>query len=309
MTFFNPSYTSLTQSQASLQIEQLVKAIARSKQPAFRIVSHAPMGESAIPTSLGSLLLDINSLLNVHDDHYEYSEHLQVFFQACQDIGLERHLQSAACLDETSTYFLSFYWSMNRLVDRIRELVQLRAFTRRPDDRRCQSKRNSARMETYVRGVLGMYSRTVVLRINLYYLGITQSRLRVEQVYDDLAILIKTRDRTHETGYVWSVEQGGQTGSFHIHAAFFFNGAHVRSDWAKGVAIGELWKQITRGRGYAHICDSSPGRYKALGIGMIKRNAPEACYNAVNAVRYLTKDDQHLRVKPKGARTYGTGQL
>jgi len=43
---------------------------------------------------------------------------------------------------------------------------------------------------------------------------------------------------------------------------------------------------------------------------MIHRDNTEEVKNAINAVGYLAKyekDDQYLRMKPKGRRTFGTG--
>lgn len=303
--------TALSQSQASLQIHQLVEAIARYKQPAFHIRSGRPTGEYIEPTRVGSLLLNFNSLLNVFTDYYDYSECLQAFVQACQDIGMERGLQAATCLDETGTFYLDFPRTMNRLVAQIRELTQTPAFKRKAADRHYQSARNTARLLEYARSVLAKYSRTEVLRIDLYYNLFAQQRLRIEHVYEDLRALIRARERNpafdHETGYVWSVEQGGKTGSFHIHAAFFFNSAHVPNYWAKGVKIEELWKQITWGGGYAHICRRED--YSEPGVGTIHRNDPVACANVLKAIRYLAKDDQHLQVKPFWTRAMATGQL
>ncbi|EKI2989569.1 TPA: inovirus-type Gp2 protein [Pseudomonas aeruginosa] len=303
--------TTLSQSQASLQIYQVVEAIARYKQPAFHINSASLTGEHAEPTRIGSLLLNFNSLLNVFADHYDYSEHLLAFSQACQDIGLERGFQAVTCLDETGTHYLDFPRTMNRLVARIRELTQTPAFKRKAADRHYQSAMSTARLEEYTRNVLAKYSRTEVLRIDLYYNLFTQPRLRIEHVYEDLRALIRARERNpifaHETGYIWSVEQGGTTGSFHIHAAFFFNSAHVQSYWDKGLKIEELWEQITRGGGYAHICRRED--YSEPGVGTILRSDPVACEHVIKAMRYLAKNDQHLQVRPLGARSIGTGML
>ncbi|HGW5374321.1 TPA: inovirus-type Gp2 protein [Pseudomonas aeruginosa] len=303
--------TTLPQSQASLQIHQLVDAIACSELPAFHIKTVPLAGEKAEPTRIGSHLLNLNSLLNVFADHYDYSEHLRAFSQACQDIGLERGPLGGTCLDETGTYYLDFPRTMNCLVSQIRELIQTPAFKRKAADRHYQSTINTTRLEEYARNVLDKYSRTEVLRIDLYYNLFAQQRLRVENVYEDLSALIRARERhpifAHETGYAWSVEQGGKSGSFHIHAAFFFNSAHVQSYWAKGLQIEELWKQITWGGGYAHICRRED--YPEPGVGTIQRNDPVACGYVIKAMRYLAKNDQHLQVKPFGARAIATGQL
>lgn len=72
-----------------------------------------------------------------------------------------------------------------------------------------------------------------------YYRSEAQQRLRVEDVFEDLNRLIRARERNaifdHETGYICAVEQGDDVG-YHIHAAFFFNGSHVRGDRQRMVA-------------------------------------------------------------------------
>ncbi|MBW9246271.1 inovirus-type Gp2 protein [Pseudomonas paracarnis] len=123
--------------------------------------------------------------------------------------------------------------------------------------------------------------------------------------------LVRARERNpifkHETGYIYSVEQGEDKG-FHIHAAFFFNGAEVRSDFAKARSIGDLWEQITRGQGYCFSCNDDKASYgDELGIGVIQRRDILARQKVVKAMRYLAKDSQHLRMKPAGARAFRTG--
>ena len=124
--------------------------------------------------------------------------------------------------------------------------------------------------------------------------------------------LVRARERNpifkHETGYICSVEQGEDKG-FHIHAAFFFNGAEVRSDFAKARSIGDLWEQITRG-GYCYRCNDDKDRYgDEVGIGVILRRDIQSPQKVIKAMSYLTKDSQHLRMRPTGARTFYTGRI
>ena len=83
-------------------------------------------------------------------------------------------------------------------------------------------------------------------------------------MFDDLDKLIRARERNpifaHETGYTGCVEQGEDRG-YHIHAAFFFNGAEVRGDVYKAQQIGELWARLTLGQGYSHSCNHEKDKY------------------------------------------------
>ena len=98
----------------------------------------------------------------------------------------------------------------------------------------------------------------ISVRVDLYYRSEAQARLRVEHIFDDLNRLIAERGRNlifdHETGYICSVEQGEDRG-YHIHAAFFFNGAEVSADIYRAQRIGELLERITRGQSYCNNCN------------------------------------------------------
>ncbi|MCF5050010.1 inovirus Gp2 family protein, partial [Pseudomonas simiae] len=113
--------------------------------------------------------------------------------------------------------------------------------------------------------MLERYARTCVIRVDLYYRAEAQARLRVERVFDDLRRLIAERERNlifeSETGYICSVEQGEDRG-YHIHAAFFFNGAEVSADIHKAKRIGELWERITCGQGCYNNCNLDKDTYQ-----------------------------------------------
>nr|WP_319171679.1 inovirus-type Gp2 protein [Pseudomonas paraeruginosa] len=113
----------------------------------------------------------------------------------------------------------------------------------------------------------------------------------------------------HETGYICAVEQGEDMG-YHIHAAFFFDGRKVRSDYAKAEAIGELWERTTKGWGYSHSCNYDKARYKErCGVGMFSRKDAVGRRNVIKACHYLIEDGQSLRVKPVGGRTLRVGRI
>ncbi|MEB0027397.1 inovirus-type Gp2 protein [Pseudomonas sp. MH9.2] len=316
MYSFNTTvFASFSQSQASIRIERLVQSIERTDKPAFEIIQTQSGYERVQRTRISKYVDSMQQMFDLFDDRhpYGYSEHLQAFWEACQDIGLERSPAGVTCLNVQGTAYLDFYHAMNVLVARIRQLISSKRYKRKADDRRYEASRKQATLSEYVSQVLDRYSRTVVVRVDLHYRAMAWPRLRIEHVFNDLDKLIRARERNpifeHETGYICSVEHGEDKG-FHIHAAFFFNGAGVRSDFAKARKIGELWEQITCGLGYFFSCNDDKDRYgDELGIGVIKRADSEACRKVINAVSYLTKDNQYLRMKPVGARAYRTGRI
>lgn len=303
---------SISQSKTSVKIEELVRAIEYSDIPAFNISYNAECREQVVGTVLSGYFWGVQQLMDFFADNYDYSEHLQVFWMACQDIGLERSPYGPVCLDAAGLNYLSFAESMNVLVARIRQLTRQPLYRRKEADRKYQATQNAINLEDYTRAVLDKYSRTVVVRVDFHYLDIVDRFLRIDHLYSDLSALLKARERhsifEHEIGYAWSIEQGEDKG-FHVHAAFFFNGAHVRSDWNKAREIGELWQQVTGGRGYCFRCNDDKEKYTDLGIGTIKRADTVACNNVVKAMSYLAKESQHLRIKPARMRSFGMGQI
>lgn len=305
----------LSQSDIAIQIERLVKAVEQHDIPAFRFKGTCSGCKQTILTKISHYFDGIQQMIDLFDDRcqYRYSEHLQAFWEACQHIGIERSPVGPVCLNEERTAYLDHRRSMNLLVVRIRQLTREQWYRRKKSDRRYQARDQESRVTEYTDSVLDRYARTVVVRVNLYYLKLSQARQRVEQVFDDLDRLVAARERNpifeHETGYICSVEQGQDRG-YHIHAAFFFNGAKVCRDIYKARQIGELWEGMTRGVGYFDSCNQGKGRYgDCLGIGVIHRNDREIRSNVHYAMLYLVKADQQLRLRPLGARCLRIGRI
>lgn len=246
------------------------------------------------------------------DVEYQYSWHLSLFQQACQSIGVELSPFGITCLNEDETRYLSTSETLNELTNCIRTLLTQKRFKRWESDQRYLAIQQEIEIGRYVDAVLDRYARTCVVRIDLYYRAEAQARLRVERVFDDLSRLIAERERNpifdHETGYICSVEQGEDRG-YHIHAAFFFNGSEVSADIYRAQLIGEFWERITRGKGYFNNCNREKEKHRdRLGIGLIHRRNLSVRGNVHYAMRYLVKSDQHLRLKPEGARCLRKGQ-
>ncbi|TEQ74413.1 YagK/YfjJ domain-containing protein [Pseudomonas aeruginosa] len=310
--------THLSQSDIALQIESLVQAIERSDTPAFRITHKRSGYEQVEQTRLSRSFTNVQQMYNLFDDRvpYDYSEHLLAFREAWEDIGLQRSPNDPVCMSETGTYWLSHEQSMNVLTERIRELTREQWYRRRKWDRQELAKQQDRDITEYTDAMMSRYSRTAIIRLNLYYWSEAQARLRIEQVFNHLDALITKHHRhpifEHLIGYIYAVEQGDRNDGrgYHIHAAYFFNGNIVCRDVCKATRIGKLWEEITRRQGYAHSCNHDKEQYgDKLGIGQIHREDQSKRPNTHEAMRYLVKDDQHLRLKPAGARCLRKGTL
>lgn len=309
----SPSIT-ISQSELTILIERLVRTTERHNSDAFRIKLTRSGRERIETTRLSRYFDHIQQMFNLFDDRYayDYSEHLQVFREACQDVGLENSPNGLICLNQQRTACLDHHRSMNVLVGQIRYLTRQKRYQRKKDDRQYQARQNEASVAECVTHVMQRYYRTLVIRVDLYYLESARTRLQVEDVFDDLNCLVRAVGRSsvfdHEIGYICRVEQGEDMG-FHIHAAFFFNGSEVNRDLCKARQIGKLWKQLTRGYGYFHSCNHNKEKYDEVGIGMFERSDAEGVRKVINAMRYLTEDGQHLRIKPRGAKVLRMGGL
>lgn len=83
----------------------------------------------------------------------------------------------------------------------------------------------------------------------------------------------------------------------------------MSADIYRAQRIGELWERITRGQGCFNNCNLEKDKYQdRLGIGLIHRRDLNARGRVHYAMRYLVKSDQHLRLKPVGARCLRKGQ-
>ncbi|WP_460089835.1 YagK/YfjJ domain-containing protein [Pseudomonas sp. S2_E02] len=305
--------TPRSQSDTAIRIERLINAIQRTDSQAYRVTYSKHGNERISETRLSKYFDGIVQMFALFecDLEYQYSWHLSLFQEACQAIGIERSPFGITCLNEGGTRYLSTSETLNELTKSIRTLLTQKRYTRREHDQRYQAIQQEIEVGRYVDAVLDRYARTCVVRVDLYYRTETQARLRVEHVFDDLNRLIAERERNlifdHETGYICSVEQGEDRG-YHIHAAFFFNGAEVSADIYRAQRIGELWQRITRGQGCFNNCNLEKDKHQdRLGIGLIHRRDLSARGNVHYAMRYLVKNDQHLRLKPVGARCLRKG--
>ena len=309
------TYIHCSQSDIAIQIERLIKAIQRTDSQAFRI-TYSKLGDEQVnETRLSKYFDGIEQMVALFegDEEYQYSWHLSLFREACQAIGMERSPCGITCLNKGEARYLSTSETLNELTKHIRTLLIKKQYKRREHDQRYEATQQKIEVGRYVDAVLDRYARTCVIRVDLYYLAEAQARSRVEHVFDDLSRLMAERERNlifdHETGYICSVEQGEDRG-YHIHAAFFFNGAHVSADIYRAQRIGELWERITPGQGYFNNCNLEKEKYQdRVGVGLIHKRDLIARGNVHYAMRYLVKNDQHLRLKPMRAKCLRKGAL
>lgn len=248
--------------------------------------------------------------LSLYDPYrFDYSEQINAFWFGCHQAGLfESNVISYQTLQ------------LDKFVQGILTYSNQDKFKRQVSDQRYQTKVNRERLESYIRSIQEKYARLLVLRIDFGYAKTKIGSLCISNVYEHLGSMNQLRDVNplfkHLVASGWRIEQGKEKG-YHIHAFYCFKGSEHQNDWYLAQEIGRLWKTIAADfDGGYHSCNTSESkaiyqRAKRLGVGMIRRDDDVACENMVHALSYLTnpeKDDQYLRMKPQGRRTFGKTQ-
>lgn len=292
---------SINQAKLTLEIENFLKRLKRERTKWDGFYSQ-----------LTNLLLDFD---DIYDPDDEYTGFLQFFVILIYDLqridcdyfGLMDELKIIG-YREMRTWFLD----MSDVVEKGYKTIEK------------QKDENKGELRKYCESIIDKYSRVLVIRVDLGYLQEYSSRIRVDDIYNDLDVLlnrIQNKDGIfkHVIGFAWGIEQGGRSKGFHCHLAIIYNSAYRDGSAAYwGNKIIALWKEITRDYGQGYNCWNRE-RVKELrsrdelGIGLIYRRDSTQVENFIRAMEYIAdhhkRTPQYLRVKPKGRRVFGKGQL
>ncbi|MGB8416983.1 YagK/YfjJ domain-containing protein [Paraburkholderia sp.] len=213
-------------------------------------------------------------------------------------------------------------------------------------DWRRNANKNLARIRQYVNLLLERHARLEVLRVDLLYreacvdeqsackagerlsLASVQSqcdmldgkktvrenlaRIDVRTAKDDMAHFLRNM-RSNAifdamVGYIWKLEYSRWSG-YHFHCVFFYDDSKVQKGALVSQQIGDYWENtITKGRGFAHNCNRDQRRYRSWGIGRVDYDDVDKRVKLDQALAYLAKREQYVRVKPGSkCRVFQTG--
>ncbi|WP_179990059.1 inovirus-type Gp2 protein [Acinetobacter sp. YH12252] len=291
----------INQEKLTLEIEKFLKRLKRERTKWYGFYSQ-----------LTNLLLGFNDIYDPDDEYTGYLKFFVILRYDLQriDSGYLELMDELKIIRyrEIRKWFLDLFELFKKDYETIEK----------------QKDENKIEVQEYCESIIGKYSRILVARVDLGYLQEHSSRIRVEDIYNDLDILlnrIQNKDGIfkHVVGYIWGVEQGGKSKGFHCHLAIIYDNAY-RAGSAEywGNEIIELWKDITRDFGQGYNCWNRKRvaelRSKdELGIGVIHRRDSTQVANFIRAMEYIAdhhkRTPQYLRVKPRGRRVFGKGQL
>ncbi|RFS31681.1 inovirus Gp2 family protein [Acinetobacter sp. SWAC5] len=291
----------INQEKLTLEIEKFLKRLKRERTKWYGFYSQ-----------LTNLLLGFNDIYDPDDEYTGYLKFFVILRYDLQriDSGYLELMDELKIIGykEIRKWFLDLFELFKKDYETIEK----------------QKDENKIEVQEYCSSILNKCSRILVARVDLGYLQEYSSRIRVEDIYKDLDILlnrIQNKDGIfkHVVGYIWGVEQGGKSKGFHCHLAIIYDNAYRAGSAAYwGNEIIELWKDITRDFGQGYNCWNRERvaelRSKdELGIGVIHRRDSTQVANFIRAMQYIADHHkrtlQYLRVKPEGRRVFGKGQL
>lgn len=186
----------------------------------------------------------------------------------------------------------------------------MKAITRNIDKRMTKSAID------YDKSLFDVYSRLLVVRIDLSYKNEHASQMSLKEMKEDYERLMNNRRSKpslfsnmvgHMTKFEYSPDKGP-----HMHNLLYFDGHNVQKDAHLSSEIGKYWNEnITDGRGIYFNCNLKKDQYDKCGIGMIDYSDNEKREVLVKEViPYLTKTDQGIHsVKSGNERAFTKGKM
>lgn len=189
-----------------------------------------------------------------------------------------------------------------------------KAHRKRLNDLKRVKSRNQRSIATYVNSLFDQHAKLLVIRFDISYRKAYYDQLTLDLVTEDRNCYLRRVQNKYPAllGYIWKLEFGVDR-RFHTHITFIFNGAVHQRDISLGIALGEVWKDMSDNNGSYFNCQVRREEYQRWGtdgIGMVHYSDTTKRINLINALSYLTKlDTQILAILPAGRRTFGRMEI
>ncbi|WP_257496433.1 inovirus Gp2 family protein [Aeromonas allosaccharophila] len=189
-----------------------------------------------------------------------------------------------------------------------------KAHRKRINDLKRVESRNQRSIATYVNSLFDQHAKLLVIRFDISYRKAYYDQLTLDLVTEDRNCYLRRVQNKYPAllGYIWKLEFGVDR-RFHTHITFIFNGAVHQRDISLGIALGEVWKDMSDNNGSYFNCQVRREEYQRWGtdgIGMVHYSDTVKRLKLINALSYLTKlDTQILAILPAGRRTFGRMEI
>jgi hypothetical protein len=292
------------------EIDTFARTVISSTEQGFAMLPAEHGGTHLRTLPLGQYLPRISFYLDQLDSGHAYGEHLQMFRDACENLGLQN-----TAMDPNPHVFYPAYGKcgaelFNDLLKEIRTISRSLEFKKKTYDRHYGAVRNYQSCERYIDALFARHARLLVLRLDFGYRKAQCGTL--EEVQKDIERYLNNRrnNRLFDTwvGYIIKLECTAEKGP-HFHCIFFLDGSASYKDVYLAHEYGQYWERITEGRGIFFNCNLKKHDYDYCGVGMIHHADAQLRKNLLLPVRYITKPEQAVLMKasPK-SRTLWKGE-
>ncbi|RRW87962.1 inovirus Gp2 family protein [Pandoraea apista] len=308
------------------RIERFVKEIEQGRTDSFAIrydgVGILPVLQKC---HLGKVHYPrLNDWIEHYSDLYRYSAHVEVFYDACKELGLLGTPRFA--FGQPDTYPLRgnmrYMDIFDRLIESIRVRCQAREFKERKRLRLLNAERNKQNVIALEEGMFDEQSgrsRWLILSLTLRYKPEYRDQITPELIQEHRDRLFGAK-RTNKliggiVNQVWAIEQGEDTG-LHLHVILFYSADHNHDEHIAKL-IGEYWVEVVT-KGMGDYWNSNAGALKAgykkrghgIGVGQINWNDAEKRDALRTNLVYLAKAEQYLMLKSADrVKAFGMGEL
>lgn len=296
-----------------LDILSITDLLQNTTFPIVRAVDSAP-GKSRITcidrrqsTKLFNALDTVCDYFYCHEEVSSAHPTVELFLTHMREVfGL--HLIHEKYLDSDVGYELARDIN-NALYAFLREFKS-KAHRKRLNDLKRVQNRNQRSISTYVNSLFDQHAKLLVIRLDIGYHEAYYDQLTLYLVTNDLRCYLRLIQKKYPAlvGYIWKLEYGVDR-RFHTHITFIFNGAVHQQDISLGIALGEVWEDMSDNNGSYFNCQVRREDYQRRGtdgIGMVHYSDTVKRIHLINALSYLTKlDTQILAILPAGRRTFG----
>lgn len=266
----------------------------------------------------------LNNWIERYSDLYRYSARVEVFYDACKELGLigAHRFAFGEPAEYVHTSNVRYMDVFDRLIKSIRERCETREFKERERLRTLNAERNKQNVLAFERAMFDEKagrSRWLVLSLTLRYKPEFRDQITPELIAEHRRRFFGAKRTNALIGgivsQVWAIEQGEDTG-LHLHVILFYSADHNRDEYIAQL-ICEYWVEIVT-KGMGDYWNSNSGALKesyktyghGIGVGQInwydtlKRGALR------ENLKYLAKASQYLMLKSADRiHTFGMGQL
>jgi hypothetical protein len=326
---------------------RFVELVLTTDEPAFNITMNGLRARVKVASKLANFFKVFPSSLELYSDSVEYSPDIALFFACLREHPLLRIPLCAPGLAIGNGQVEGHLF--DDFIKFMRVRATKLGTRKKVADWKRNANKNLARTRLYVNELFERHARLEVIRVDLLYrtTAITEysvsnanealqvaaetslncfldgreapaepenlARVDVHTAKADMANFLRNRDRNpvfdHMVGYIWKMEWS-RWGGYHFHCVFFYDGSKVQHGYLLADHIGRHWQQTTDNRGFAHNCNADARRYRNWGIGRVDHYDHAKRVLLDQALSYLAKRDQYVRVKPGcKCRVFQTGGM